>query len=204
MSSSFYYIWKHLMGKPKFKEFEANDEWQNVRYSLEKKYHMHDAKSYRKNRCYISGYRITLDGSEIKLFDTTLIAPGDILVLSRKPMQLESMPYIPIKFRTLKHDMNENKLILRNEETKMLDVINGAKETCLLYHPSLDDEIYYPLEKLTKNNTESFLPAAAVSLSGVYRKRPAGIPRKQLRLAKTQDEMQVAMMDKDGKLVIRK
>jgi hypothetical protein len=202
--SSFHYMWKHLMGKPQFKQFEANDEWQNIRYALEKKYHMHDAKSYRKNRCYISGFRITLDGSEIKLFDTTLIAPGDILVLSRKPMQFESMPFIPIKFRKSTHDMNDTKMALRNEEAKMLDVINSAQETSLLYHPSLDDEIYYPLQKLTKNSSDSLIPSNGPHVTTNQRKRPAGIPKKQLRLAKTEEEIKHAMIDKDGKLVIRK
>jgi hypothetical protein len=219
--SVFYYVWRHALRKTvrnKLMTFQANDQWQNIRYLLEKRYHMHEhQRKAKKNRSYISGNKvvrsiITGEVIEEKLDDNEMVHSGSVLVLYRKPMQHESVPFIPAKFLNKKSEETKTKETKTNpspdkmEEEKMLEVLAAAQATVQRpakqkgYHPSLDDEEFYPMTKLT---TETNPQIVEITRQGP-RRAAIGIPKTQLRLAETDEEKENAMIDKDGKLVVRK
>ena len=193
-----------------FKYSQWTGTWATVRYHLEQSMQMHDGVKGRRHttQSYLRAHLATHPGEFIA--DDFKLSSSDCLVLSRHPLPRHFKPYTPPQFRN--HHAPVDFSNCRSEKSKMQAVLKAASTRGQRYqefHPSafhqtVPDWYVCGLCGAADHVQADCRVVARTVIPMSRRKKPAGIPRSQLRLATEAEIRTHAMPAADGRFYVRK
>ncbi len=218
--------------RAKIWHFVSGKRWDEIRYQWEQhlrdmQVRKRSTRKPRKIREYLIGYN-NITGEIFE--DDEVLNAGQCVRLRRMPMlphhrdykpeYLEQMENMEDHFETQNSNFHENTRISEDEKKRMIELMcrpfGGYKSGKSCHATWIDKRVVsdigsaycqpkkcYVCRQCGENGTHWTWECNKQGKAVTKRLRPHGIPKSQLRVAKTEEERKSAMIDEDGEYVIR-
>lgn len=167
------------------KSLHIDREWQIVRYLLEREYKLHINKQAKRNLQRSYFYAEHFDTRK-PLQDTEIVEENAKIVISRRPLPMNTLPFVPWRFQQRLLDILPQNA--SDEQAKIAWITHFSHGS----QPSFNTYLHTSAQKPdlpTHTNRRRLLV-------------PKGIPVRQLRAPRTQSEADTAYTDRNGNLVV--
>jgi hypothetical protein len=209
----------------------SEDTWENIRYLIEQKHHMHGASSRNKpnkEKAYIKGFYVdNRDNETDPIQDDDILELGTRIVVIRAPLPLDYKPFVPPKYR--KDNEQPTKISPDMTEDEKIRVVVGQAGEYIKKHPQRSHKFEnhqsakrhytnaHPTGMIRPNYVCRYCGAKAShyfrqcpkrnddNFRPLYkRKLPTGVPMSYFRRAQTEEERERAYITENGIFLVYK